>query len=387
MLVEVPGGIGATITDATGAFVLLDVPEGTSSLRVSGGSANATLRIRAIVSTEYRRMTVSVSGGVADESGEQTETEFHGTIDAIDAAANMVTIGNGTASRKVMVTDATVIKEKGAVVGFDALARGQRVEVRGTLQADGTVAARGIRIDIGGDDRGANGIALVGTLNGVDGTRLTVGGLAVDVSTAEIYPRDIRITVADLHLNDHLLVCGALQADNGIVASSIRVLVAEGEPEDFHVAGKVTSIDAAGNGFTIGETSIASHGRSPLRGRGSRGRSGSIARRPHGRCVWPRALPPNSVVPRESTSVIRLRQEVMKPLPIMERCSRNALELREGSHLTWGRVTTARFKAVSGARRRILPQTSAGVVLGRCRMDPAHKENAWQPKRWPVDFS
>src|SRR5467141_3614634 len=141
MRVAVPSSSAATTTDTAGGFVLTDVPKGAAALQFSGGGQNATLATAAMVPGEFRRLTVSISGSSVTEHNEQTETEFEGTVDAIDGT--MLTI----AGRKVAVTDATKIRKEDAAAVFADLVLGTPVEVEGTLNADGSVTASEIGIE------------------------------------------------------------------------------------------------------------------------------------------------------------------------------------------------------------------------------------------------
>jgi hypothetical protein len=105
----------ATTTGAGGAFLLTGVPKGAGALQFSGGGHNAVLTMAPMVSGEFRHMTVSVSGDKATEESEQTETEFEGTVDAIDGMVLTV------AGRMVAVTDATAIGKDHAAATFTDL--------------------------------------------------------------------------------------------------------------------------------------------------------------------------------------------------------------------------------------------------------------------------
>src|SRR5882762_5256965 len=235
MRVAVPSSSAATTTDTAGGFLLTDVPKGAAALQFSGGGQSATLATAAMVSGEFRRLTVSISGGTVTEQSEQTETEFEGSVDAIDGA---------------VLTVATP------------------VEVEGTLNADGSVTASEIRVE---DKNDVDRIAFVGTLTQITGNTLTVGGQTVNVSSATVIVKgDTTLTLADLKLGDRVLVRGAVQADKSINATRIRVLPREDEPEEgMHVAGKVTAVDA--NTFTIGDTKITTDAKTEFEGNGLRG--------------------------------------------------------------------------------------------------------------------
>ena len=263
MRVAVPSSSAATTTDTAGGFLLTGVPKGAAALQFSGGGQSATLATAAMVPGEFRRMTVSISGGSVTEHNEQTETEFEGTVDAIDGAVLTV------AGRKVAVTDATEIRKDDAAATLADLTVGTPVEVEGTLNADGTVTASEIRVE---DRNDVDRVAFVGTLTQITGNTLTVGGLTVNVgATTAIVKGDTTLTLADLMAGDRLLVRGAVQADKSINATRIRVLQREGgdEHEEMHVTGKVTAVGT--DNFTIGDTVITVDARTEFEGSGFHG--------------------------------------------------------------------------------------------------------------------
>ena len=258
MRVAVSSSSAAATIDATGGFILTDVPKGASALQFSGGGQNATLATAAVVPGEFRRLTVSISGTSVTEHNELTETEFEGTVDAIDGMVLTV------AGRKVALTDATKIEKDDAAATFADLALGTPVEVEGTLNADGTVTASEISIE---DENEAERVAFVGTLTQIAGNTLTVNGVTVNVGSATVIVRgDTALTLADLKVGDLLLVRGTVQADKSVNATRIRVLPREDEPEEMHVAGKVTAVGA--NSFTIGDTLIATDANTEFEGNG-----------------------------------------------------------------------------------------------------------------------
>src|SRR5437879_1421348 len=258
MRVAVPSSSAATNTNTAGGFVLTGVPKGATALQFSGGGQSGTLATAAVVPGEFRRLTVSISGTRVTEHNEQTETEFEGTVDAIDGMVLTV------AGRKVAVTDATKIRKDDAAATFADLVLGTPVEVEGTLNGDGSVTASEIRIE---DKNEAERIAFVGALTQITGNTLTVGGRTVNVGpTTVIVKGDTTLTLADLKVGDRLLVRGAVQADMSVNATRIRVLPREDEPEEMHVSGQVTAVGA--NSFTIGDTVIATDANTEFEGSG-----------------------------------------------------------------------------------------------------------------------
>jgi hypothetical protein len=250
----------ATTTGAGGAFLLTDVPQGASTLQFSGGGHNAVLTMAPMVSGEFRHMTVSVSGNDAMEESEQTETEFEGTVTAINGMVLTV------AGRQVAVTDATTIRKDDAAATFTDLTVDTPVEVEGTLNADGTVTASEIRVE-DQEKNNADRITFVGTLEQIAGNTLTVDGRMVNVSsTTMIVKGDAVLMLADLMVGDHLLVRGTVQADKSVNATRVRVLQGGGEAEEMHVAGEVTAVDATT--LTIGGTKITTDDKTKFEGTG-----------------------------------------------------------------------------------------------------------------------
>ena len=243
-------------TTRGGAFLITGVPKGASALQFSGSGHNALMRMAPMVSGEFRHMTVSLSGDEAMEENEQTETEFEGTVDAINGA--VITV----AGRQVAVTDATTIRKEGSgAAALADLALGTPVEVEGTLNADGSVTASEIEIE-DRNENPADRVTFVGMLAQIDGSTLTVGSTTVHVtSDTKIVKGDTVLALADLKVGDQLLVRGTAQADMSVTATKIRVLRRENEDEDegeeMHVTGQVAAIDPTAGTFTIGGTVIA----------------------------------------------------------------------------------------------------------------------------------
>jgi len=120
---------------------------------------------------------------------------------------------------------------------------GTPVEVEGTLNADGSVTASEISIE---DKNEAEAHRLRRHAHADCGNTLSVDGVTVNVGSATVIVKgDTTLALADLKPGDHLLVRGTVQADKSINATRIRVLQREGEPEEMHVAGRVTAVDQA----------------------------------------------------------------------------------------------------------------------------------------------
>jgi len=143
MRVAVPSSSAATTTDTAGGFLLTGVPKGAAALQFSGGGQSATLATAAMVSGRVPAPDRQYFQAAASPSkASKTETEFEGTVDAIDGRG-----ARGSRAARWPWTDATKIRKDDAAAVFADLALGTPVEVEGTLNADGSVTASEIRVE------------------------------------------------------------------------------------------------------------------------------------------------------------------------------------------------------------------------------------------------
>jgi len=155
--VSVVGTSISATTDASGQFTLPGVPTGSGSvaLRFEGRGIDATLQISGLTPGQTLEISVQLAGNNVtldddddDDQGED-ETQFTGTIDSVGTSSLVVS------GRTVLVDSSTEIKDGGNTTTLAALVVGTQVEVEGTLQPDGSVLARKIRVENnggGGDD-------------------------------------------------------------------------------------------------------------------------------------------------------------------------------------------------------------------------------------------
>ena len=267
LTVDVPGTSLSTRTDASGHFAMLDVPEGSHSVHFRGGSVDASLEIEGLGKHEHRNISVTVSGHDAVEHHERSESVLHGSIEAI--AAPSLTVSGKT----VVTTSATAFSKNGAAIAFADLSVGDSIEAEGAMQADGSLLARSIKVEdaaaAGDDGAEAEDREFDGTLDAIDGAKLTVGTtLVIAGASTRIEKNDAQVALSALAVGDSLRVEGALQTDGSVLASEIKVLSAAEAAEEA-AAGAVTAISAADNTFTIGTTLIRVDGHTSFSGSGS----------------------------------------------------------------------------------------------------------------------
>lgn len=174
------------------------------------------------------QLRVRMPGSTGDE------VRISGVIGLLDATAARFDLG-GT---RVNVAAAEISPEGASLVD------GLYVQVRGSVQADGSVRAESVRIRDGSNEAEAE---LKGNIAGLDlaTLRFSVRGVAVDARTAEIEscPNG---TLAE---GQFVAVEGAL-GPTGVIAKSVHC---EDEPDDATIERKGTagSVDAAASRFTL----------------------------------------------------------------------------------------------------------------------------------------
>lgn len=102
----------------------------------------ATLSLSALALVMLSASRLSAEGAESNEG-----YEFHGVVQALPTGAN--TNGDWTVSGKVIHVSAATLFPKEA--GDPPIAVGSAVEVKGVLQADGSIVASAIDSDIGGN--------------------------------------------------------------------------------------------------------------------------------------------------------------------------------------------------------------------------------------------
>lgn len=206
---------GATLADGLAVAVLAPLASLT-------GPAGAPTQV------EAAQVRIRMTGSAGEE------VRFSGVISGLDAASARFDLGTA----RIDASGATVLPA-GAV-----LAEGRYVQVRGTVQTDGSVKAQSVRIRDGLTEAEAE---LKGNIEGLElaTLRFSVRGVAVDASRAEIEscPNG---ALAD---GQFVAIEGALGA-TGVIAKSVHC---EDEPSDATVERKGTagSVDAAASRFTL----------------------------------------------------------------------------------------------------------------------------------------
>jgi hypothetical protein len=173
----------------------------------SGDELDVTVRRGTATVKRASGQRVVLSGDATDD-----DIEIEGSIDALDLDASTLTVSGLTFS----VTDATAFKHADGLADF---AVGDRVEVDGYADADGTLLASEVERDDDGN-RDDDEVEVEGAIEGLTDAEITVSGLTFALTDAtELDGFD---TLADLAVGDRVEVEGYVDADGALVASQIE---------------------------------------------------------------------------------------------------------------------------------------------------------------------
>lgn len=189
-----PGGllvavVGTTITTSVkpnGTFVLTDVPPGDIQLHFTGPGTDALLTVTGVTGGDELKITVQVSGTTASlqdlsRKDKLNKIEIEGTVLSGACASFIV---NGT----TITTDAATQFSKGTCANVVA---GAIVQVKGSLQTDGTVRATDVKfkteIEEEETEAAKNKVELEGPVTAGACGSFTVKGVVVTTDAATVF--------------------------------------------------------------------------------------------------------------------------------------------------------------------------------------------------------
>jgi hypothetical protein len=153
-----------------------------------------------------------------DDDQQDSSASIHGTLNSIAGGSPALTLNVGGTT--VRTSADTVVKRRGDVQTLAALKVGQDLHVIGTRQSDGSIDARHIEIN---DDATGGEAEIQGSAGGVSGTcpllSFNVNGYRVTTTATTVFQG---ITCAAMKSGTKVTVKGISQADNSIVATSVK---------------------------------------------------------------------------------------------------------------------------------------------------------------------
>jgi hypothetical protein len=226
--VTVVGTSLSTTTDGSGRFVLQGVAGGSATLRFQGQGIDGTIELSGLVEGQTLTITVRVSGSrpelVSPSSPAGKKVEFEGSVESVTPPTLMVS------GRKVVTNGDTRIKRGDHAISLGDLKPGDKVEVEGTPQADGSVLASKIKLE-DDEDENEDEVEFKGTIESITPPTLMVSGRKVVTNgSTRIRRGDKNVVLTDLKPGEKVEVKGTRQADNSVLASKLKV--EDGDDDD-----------------------------------------------------------------------------------------------------------------------------------------------------------
>ncbi len=229
----VTGGAGRSafvdkvaVTDAAGRFTLMGLSSGNVQLafsREDGISARVTVSASVstvVVNLQKKQATIGEAG--------QAKRELEGPITAISATS--ITVNDASSgSQTAAIAETTVIRKGNATLTPADLNVGDRVHVKASVGADGTLTAFEIMLQ-NGDTTGGQTKELEGPITAVSDTSISVMNAstarpetAAITATTVIRKGNKALTPADLKVGDRVHVKTATNADGTLTATEIML--------------------------------------------------------------------------------------------------------------------------------------------------------------------
>jgi hypothetical protein len=153
-----------------------------------------------------------------DDDGQDSSASIHGTLTTMSGSVPTLTLTVG--STTVRTSSSTEVKRRGDVQTLNELRIGMDLHVVGTRQSDGSLDARKIEIR---DDATGGEAEIAGTAGGVSGScpalSFGINGYSIRTNASTIFDG---ITCAALKSGTKVTVKGISQADNSVVATSVK---------------------------------------------------------------------------------------------------------------------------------------------------------------------
>lgn len=271
------GTVTVTTTDST------EIRHGDTAIPLAQVQVGWRVHVKGALQTDgtYAATEIIVQDEGSGGGGGGGETEAQGTIQSIDSVAMSFTVQESDGTVVTIDTDAnTVFTMGGQPASFSDLATGQMVEVEGTTQADGSVLASHVSIEVEetevqGTVQSIDSVAMSFTIQEQDGTVVTID---TDASTV-FRMGDHSAAFTDIVVGDSVEVTGVAQADGSILASRVNIEAPEIEPVE--VAGSVSSIDTGAGTFVVttdsGDVTVATDANTQWHGHGHPSGIGDLA--------------------------------------------------------------------------------------------------------------
>jgi hypothetical protein len=219
---------GDDVTVAVNAATIIranDHLAGLGDIKV-GDRVNVNARVNADGSVTALRIEVEDEHG-GGNGNEDHGAELTGNIASISSAAITVTTGGGnTVTVKLSAT--TTIRHGDTTLAPSDLKVGNHVEVKGTLNADGSIAATSIKVedinDGNGNDDHHESVEFSGTVTAVSSTSLTVGSNTAALTSSTVVKNgDNNASIADIKVGQRVEVKANRDSAGHLTATLVKI--------------------------------------------------------------------------------------------------------------------------------------------------------------------
>ena len=215
---------GDDVTVAVNADTIIranDHLAGLTDVKV-GNRVSVSARVNADGSRTALRIEVENEHG-GGNGNEDHGAELTGVIASISTGGISVTTSGGTVTVKISST--TSIRRGGTTLTASDLKSGNRVEVKGTLNADGSITATSINVeDTPGNDDHHEAVEFSGTVTAVSSTSLTAGSTTTALTSSTVVKKgDHTASIADIKVGQHVEVKADRDSAGHLTATQVKI--------------------------------------------------------------------------------------------------------------------------------------------------------------------
>lgn len=188
-----------------------------------GDRVNVNARVNADGSRTALRIEVETDHGNGNGNDDHG-AEVTGNIASISAGAITVTTGGGT-TVTVKISATTSIRHGDMTLAPSDLKVGNHVEVKGALNADGSIAATSIKVeDTPGNDDHHESVEFNGTVSSVSSTSLTVGSTTAALNASTVVKKSgNKVSLADIKVGQHVEVKADRDSAGKLTATQVTI--------------------------------------------------------------------------------------------------------------------------------------------------------------------
>jgi uncharacterized OB-fold protein len=188
-----------------------------------GNRVSVDARVNADATLTALRIEVENEHG-GGNGNDDHGAELTGNIASISSGAITVTTGGGT-TVIVKLSATTSIRHGNITLAASDLKVGNHVEVKGALNADGSIAATSVKVeDTPGNDDHHESVEFSGTVSAVSSTSLTVGSTTAALTSSTVVKKSGNdASIADIHVGQRVEVKADRDSAGHLTATRVTI--------------------------------------------------------------------------------------------------------------------------------------------------------------------